>query len=54
MNKIIAKIAKDILGIDTLETRRNDSLDFHDVSVWCIKEALEKAYTEGLKNKKHE
>ena len=34
--------------IDTLETRKSDSLDFHDVSVWGVKEALIAAYQAGL------
>lgn len=38
--KIVEQIAKDILGIETLETRNSDSLDFHDVSVWSIRQAL--------------
>lgn len=33
-------IASQSLDIDTLETRRSDSLDFHDVAVWGVKEAL--------------
>jgi hypothetical protein len=36
-----------VLGIKTLETRRSDSLDFHEVSVWGIKRALEVAYHMG-------
>ena len=33
--------------IETLETRRSDSLDFHDVAVWELKSALEAAYRAG-------
>ena len=40
-------IARTILDIPTLETRRSDRLDFHEVSVWCLKEALEAAYQAG-------
>ena len=43
----IASIAREILHIETLETRRSDSLDFHDVAVWQVKAALEAAYTAG-------
>ena len=43
----LAAIARTILDIPTLETRRSDSLDFHEVSVWCLKEALEAAYRAG-------
>ena len=34
-------------GLETLETRRSDSLDFHDTAVWAIKAALEAAYRAG-------
>lgn len=30
------------------KTRKSDSLDFHDVSVWGVKEALIAAYQAGL------
>ena len=41
------KIALDHLFIETLETRNSDSLDFHDVSVWAIKTALQAAFEAG-------
>ena len=44
---IIAHIAAAILDIDTLETQKRDSLDFHDLAVWSIKEALEAAFKAG-------
>lgn len=47
MDETIKEIAREFLGIKTLETRHSDSLDFHDCSVWCIKEALERAYEAG-------
>ena len=34
-------------GIDTLETRNSDRLDFHDVAVWAIRAALDDAYEAG-------
>ena len=34
-------------NIETLETRNSDGLDFHDVAVWAIRNALEAAYTAG-------
>ena len=43
----IDAIARDLLGLETLEPRRRDSLDFHDLSVWQIKEALEAAFEAG-------
>lgn len=48
MQKTLEKIALDHLFIDTLETRNRDSLDFHDVSVWAVKSALQAAYRAGL------
>ena len=44
---ILTLIAQKHLGIETLETRRSDSLDFHDVAVWAIRSALEAAYAAG-------
>ena len=43
----ISRIAREALGLPTLETRRMDSLDFHDLAVWNIREALERAYEVG-------
>ena len=43
----LAEIARTILGLETLETRRSDSLDFHDLAVWQIKQALQAAYEAG-------
>jgi len=47
MNAILEKIAQNILDLDTLETRRSDELDFHDLAVWQLKAALEAAYKAG-------
>jgi hypothetical protein len=46
---MINEIAQRILGIDTLQTRKSDSLDFHDCAVWTLKEALEAAFEAGRK-----
>jgi uncharacterized membrane protein len=43
----LAAIAKQHLRIDTLETRKSDSLDFHDVAVWNVRAALEAAFMAG-------
>ncbi|WP_423236991.1 DUF6900 domain-containing protein [Burkholderia multivorans] len=43
----IAEIARTTPGIETLETRYADRLDFHDTAVWSIKAALEAAYLAG-------
>ena len=45
----IRLIANDVLGIETLDTRKSDSLDFHDLAVWQIRKALEAAYEAGRK-----
>ena len=34
-------------NIETLETRNSDGLDFHDVAVWSIRDALEAAFAAG-------
>lgn len=43
----ITRIAIEVLGLETLDTRRSDSLDFHDLAVWQIRKALEAAYEAG-------
>ena len=45
---ILTLIAQKHLGIQTLGTRKSDSLDFHDVAVWCIRDALEAAFEAGI------
>jgi hypothetical protein len=47
LNQLLENIAKQHLFVETLETRHSDRLDFHDVSVWSIKAALEAAYLAG-------
>ena len=47
MNATIEKIAHEILDLETLETRNMDGLDFHELSVWEIRKALEAAYNAG-------
>jgi hypothetical protein len=43
----LQQIALDHLFVATLETRSSDSLDFHDLSVWSIKTALQAAFEAG-------
>ena len=45
---LLTRIAQEHLFIDTLETRKSDSLDFHDVSAWGVREALNAAYQAGM------
>ena len=54
VDELLAGIAKATLHIDTLETRKSDSLDFHDVAVWSVEAALEAAYRAGLAAAKEE
>ena len=51
MNKVdalLTQIAQRILRIETLESRHRDSLDFHEVSVLELRDALEAAYNAGI------
>lgn len=43
----IAKVAREELGVETLETRNSDRLDFHDVSVASLKAALTRVFHAG-------
>ena len=47
LDQLLQDIATQHLFVETLETRHSDRLDFHDVSVWGIKAALEAAYLAG-------
>lgn len=42
------RIALKKLGLETLEQRYSDELDFHEHAVWTIQAALEAAYAAGL------
>ena len=48
IDTILTLIAQKHLGIETLQTRNADSLDFHDTAVWCIRDALEAAFRAGV------
>ena len=47
LDKLFQQIALNHLAIDTLETRHSDRLDFHEVSAWGIKSALQAAFDAG-------
>ena len=51
MRKTINRIAREILRLETLEQRKSDSLDFHDLYISQIKRALEAAYLAGARSK---
>ncbi|GLZ23130.1 DUF6900 domain-containing protein [Burkholderia plantarii] len=44
-------IARRHLLIPTLTTRNHDRLDFHDVAVWCVRDALAAAYEAGRRSR---
>jgi hypothetical protein len=46
-NATIERIAKEILWLETLDSRGRDRLDFHELSVGAIRAALEAAYEAG-------
>ena len=52
IDQLLTEIAKNHLNLETLETRNSDSLDFHDVAVWAIKDALQDAYEAGKQGQK--
>lgn len=52
IDQLLTDIAKKHLSIETLESRKSDSLDFHNVAIWCIKDALKSAYEAGLSEKR--
>lgn len=45
---VLAHIAHDKLGFQTLKVRNLDRLDFQEVSVWGVKAALEAAFEAGV------
>jgi hypothetical protein len=49
LKRQLTQIAREHLRIETLDERKSDNLDFHDVSVWGVERALHAAYQLGLK-----
>ena len=47
-DQLLTRIAREHLRIQTLETRKSCSLDFHDLAVWCVRDALEAAFNAGV------
>ena len=47
----LASVARRILNVPTLETRKSDALDFHEVSVWQLLAALRLAHRMGRKDR---
>ena len=48
--QVVSDIAREVLGITTLESRKSDSLDFYEFSVWSLERALFAAYEAGRKS----
>jgi hypothetical protein len=48
-DRTFADIASKHLNIPSLRTRKSDSLDFHEVSVWAVRSALKAAFDEGVR-----
>ena len=48
LRKILTGIAKKNFNIQTLESRKMDNLDFHEVAVWQIQDALTDAFLAGM------
>ena len=46
---LFAQIAAEELGIETLTVRGLDGLDFHDVYVGAVHNALDRAFQAGLR-----
>jgi hypothetical protein len=47
-NQVLETIAKKWFNVETLETCGMDGLDFYDVSVGCMKSALDEAFRAGM------
>jgi hypothetical protein len=54
MAQAILAIVKKEMGLDTLETRNSDSLDFHEFCVATIKDAMIAAYKAGAESRNEE
>lgn len=48
IDHLLTRIAQQHLRIETLETRKLCCLDFHDLAVWCLRDALEAAFSAGV------
>ena len=48
-DKIIEQIARERLGVQTLEEQGSDRLDFHSILVGNLKDALMDAFDAGFK-----
>ena len=49
--EVVASIAEQHLGLETLDEQHSDSLDFHEVAVWDVRAALAAAYAAGAEDR---
>ena len=49
LDQLLTGIARNHLGIPTLNPRKSDALDFHDLAVWQVQTALKAAFEAGAK-----
>lgn len=52
LDTLLTRIAQQYLRIETLESRHRDSLDFREVSVMELRDALEAAYRAGIEQRR--
>ncbi len=52
LERALQQIAQEHLSVETLQTRHSDSLDFHDLSVWQLRTALQAAFEAGRSSAK--
>jgi hypothetical protein len=50
LTRLLTDIARKHLGLETLETRRSDFLDFRELGVWGVDAALREAYWHGFQD----
>lgn len=46
-DELLALIARESLGFETLQTRNADALDIREVAAWNVRAALEAAFAAG-------
>lgn len=47
VDTMVAAIAREFLGLETLKPRGSDAADWHNLAVWTLHDALEAAYVAG-------
>ena len=52
LKRFFERLARKHLGLDTLDERKSDSLDFHEVFAPAVLDALREAYDTGLRDGK--